>query len=963
MNLKRIEVYSLYEQGPVKKAFFYLIEAKESIDEDILKKIFCDPLAQRCSLSLVETKKSLQGHHGVEMSYRPGVTDNLGMTACEILSVFGLKAQVSSGHIYYSKDLPPDSLLHQVNRDYANCLVHRVSPLSEDRFTNINLPKVKLRENDTTHRFHLKNNIDHLLSLAKKRTLALSRRELETIIAYFGEERETITDVELEILAQTWSEHCKHKIFNATIDYRESEHRYKKIGHKTIKGLFPSYIEAVTKKLNNSFLISVFKDNAGIVRFDQHIDLCFKVETHNAPSALDPYGGALTGILGVNRDILGCGLGAKPIGNTNIFCLPPLELEDRFFDNLPKNVMPPKRMLEGVHRGVEDGGNKSGIPTVNGSMFFDESYAGRPLIYVGCIGMMPQSINGRATSEKKAKDGDLIYMVGGAVGVDGIHGATFSSMGLGESSSHSVVQIGDPFTQKKLTDFLLEARDKNLFHSVTDNGAGGLSSSVGEMARDCNGAVIHIETVPLKYPHLCPWEIIVSESQERMTFAVSSKHSNEFEKLSFKHGIKASCIGRFEDSGYFSVANKGEQVAKIDMHFLHHGNPSMHLSAKWDGPRKQDNPYRQKKRKQYHSPLEALCDLLQHPNITSKEFWVRRYDQEVQAQTIVRPFYQGKYSGPSDGGVLQLKGHGGAENNAVALAHGYCPYLAEIDPYLMAFFSMDECVRNLLCSGGHLSKMALLDNFCWPNPIYDTNNPEGEHRLAQLVRACEGLFDSCLAYGLPLISGKDSMKNDYNGLSRKGEKLSFSVLPTLLVSGIAQVHTPHLLPSFAPSVGEVLVEIGTIKTKRLQASTFSKIFQTTEDSIGPFDFQEHFDVLKKVELLRNEKLLSSLHDISDGGALVAAVEMLFTLELGLTINTPKDHMASFFGEGPTCFMATVPQQNISRVQDIMKKNLQVWGEISETKKLMITTNDKKTEIPICDLVHYWNGGLSRAKKS
>ncbi len=963
MNRQRVEVYSHYEKRPIKKTSVYLVETRDIIDANIMKKIFSDPLSETCTFSLLEAQNFLKDQNAVEMFYRPGVTDNVGKTATEILSFFDIKAQVFSGKIYYTRDFSSESLIHQVQKHYANNLVHSVTPLSPKRFSEIHLPVIKINCNRDVCRFQLHNNFDSLLKIIQKRFLALSSRELETIISYYKGKKETLTDVELEIFAQTWSEHCKHKIFNATIDYSESEHPYKKIGQKTIEGVFPSYIEAITKKLNNKFLISVFNDNAGIVRFDNNIDLCFKVETHNAPSALDPYGGALTGILGVNRDILGCGLGAKPIGNTDIFCLPPLELEKRSPQELPQNVMSPRRILEGVHRGVEDGGNKSGIPTINGSMLFDESYTGRPLVYVGCVGVIPQKIGERETWKKKAVSGDLIYMVGGDVGIDGIHGATFSSMELSDSSPSTTVQIGDPFTQKKLTDFLLEARDKNLFNSVTDNGAGGLSSSVGEMAKDCNGALICLESVPLKYPNLASWEIVVSESQERMTFAVCVQKSNDFELLSQKHDIKASCIGKFEDTGYFTVKNGEELVAQIKMDFLHRGNPKMHLKAHWSGPKKQDNPYRQNQRQQPPPSLEALESLLSHPNIASKEPWVRRYDHEVQGQTIVKPFYQNRYRSPGDSGVLLLKGHGGEENNAVAVGHGLHPFLSEIDPYLMAVFSVDECVRNLLCSGGNLSKTALLDNFCWPNPIHGIKNLEGEHRLGQLIRACEGLYDTCLSYGLPLISGKDSMKNDYNGLSRKGKKLSCSVLPTLLISGMAQVDTRCILPSFAPREGELLVELGKIETKRLTCSSYERIFEIEGDRPPTIMLDEHFNILKRVESLRDNGILSSLHDVADGGALVSIVEMLFANELGVDIKLHKEDTVSFFGEGPTCFMASISPDKIRSAQELMGENFKIWGKICGTKKLTLNVNNKKTEVSISRLVQCWNEGLLSAYKS
>ena len=675
----------------------------------------------------------------------------------------------------------------------------------------------------------------------------------------------------------------------------------------------------------------------------------FQGETHNSPSALDPYGGALTGILGVNRDILGSGLGARPIFNTDIFCLPPLSLEKTHFGDLPKTVMPPKRLLEGVHLGVEDGGNKSGIPTVSGAMIFDRSYAGKPLIFVGTAGVLPRKIGGRNTFEKKAQDGDLIYMVGGSVGIDGIHGATFSSMELDDKAPATAVQIGDPFTQKIMADFLLEARDRCLFRSITDNGAGGLSSSVGEMACDCGGAVIDLERIPLKYPGLSPWEIIVSESQERMTLAVPEENRAALEELSKRYAVQAVCIGHFESSGRFTIKDRGKTTAQIAMDFLHGGIPKDGLKARWDGPKKQENPYPLERRKAPHDLASTLKALFMSPNIASKEHWVRRYDHEVQGQTIVKPFYRGKRNGPADGGVVSLAGHGGEKDRAVAVGHGLNPFLSEVDPYVMAMASVDECVRNLLCLGGDLDRMALLDNFCWPNPLED------EYRLGQLVRACEGLYDTCLAYNLPLISGKDSMKNDYRGLSRLGRPLSFSVLPTLLISGMASVCVDNLIPSYAFCDGDWLVELGLWENKSWGAGAYTRLFEEEggEDKAPPCHLSQQIETLRDIEALRNKKLITALHDVSDGGVAVAMAEMLFVEEKGASLYWKEDERFPLFSEGLCCFTACVPPRHLKQVEEVMGDRVKVWGQVNHSGLLKW----KGGELGVSECLRCWDRGL------
>ena len=380
---------------------------------------------------------------------------------------------------------------------------------------------------DRVARFAIGGMSDRQLTeLSAQRLLALSLRELHAVRDYYRsppvrERRRAAgldaaaTDVELEMIAQTWSEHCKHKIFNATIDYHEGGRS------ETIRSLFDRCIRATTHEVDpgDGFLRSVFHDNSGVIEFDAETLLCFKAETHNSPSALDPYGGAITGIVGVNRDIIGTGRGARPIFNTNVLCFAPPRMEE-----VPSGLLPPRAVLEGVHRGIVDGGNQSGIPTVAGAVLFDPSFVGKPLVFCGTGGIMPASLLGAPAWEAEPRAGDLAVMVGGRIGRDGIHGATFSSLALDESSPLSAVQIGDPITQKKMSDFLLEARDRGLYRAITDNGAGGLSSSFGEMARACGGVRLELERAPLKYHGLEPWEILVSESQERMSLAVPPEH-------------------------------------------------------------------------------------------------------------------------------------------------------------------------------------------------------------------------------------------------------------------------------------------------------------------------------------------------------------------------------------------------------------------------------------------------------
>ncbi|MCH2637310.1 MAG: AIR synthase-related protein, partial [Candidatus Thalassarchaeum sp.] len=387
------------------------------------------------------------------------------------------------------------------------------------------------------------------------------------------------TDVELECLAQTWSEHCSDKIFAAHIHHVDTT-----TGEESeINSLFKTHIMQPTLDMQTQvdWLLSIFHDNSGVIEWTKDWSLCIKAETHNSPSALDPFGGAMTGIVGVNRDILGTGLGARPIANMDVFCFGPPD----FSGHLPGGLFHPSRVLRGVHAGIRAGGNESGIPTVNGAIVFDDRYIGKPLVYAGTVGIMPRHLpDGRESHDKTPSPGDIVYMLGGRVGSDGIHGATFSSLELTEESPSSAVQIGDPITQKKMIDMVLEARDAGLIQVITDNGAGGLSSSVGEMAELTGGAELDLAVVPLKQPGLSSWEILVSESQERMTVGVSEDNVPAFEALAELHEVEATAVGTFTDSGAFIVKHGDSTVAHLPMDFMHDGCPQLQLNSEWTPP-------------------------------------------------------------------------------------------------------------------------------------------------------------------------------------------------------------------------------------------------------------------------------------------------------------------------------------------------------------------------------------------
>ncbi len=813
-----------------------------------------------------------------------------------------------------------------------------------------------------------------LKSINEQRGLALSSQEIETIIAHFSSPAEMlkrkewgwdgkITEVEVECLAQTWSEHCKHKIFAADVDYSEVVGDFPQLGEKKITNLYKSYIQAATKKLSDcGYLVSVFKDNAGIVDFDPKLNVCVKVETHNSPSALDPFGGAITGILGVNRDILGCGIGAKPVANMDVFCLSQKDLFPKSEDpNRPELLKDPSVIFRGVHQGVEEGGNQSGIPTVNGAFQFASEFAAKPLIFVGSLGIIPKEIHGEKTELKTIRAGDQIVVAGGRLGKDGVHGATFSSLELNDNVASNVVQIGDSITQKRLIDFTLIARDRGLIQAITDNGAGGVSSSIGEMAQLSGGARMDLAKHPVKYVGLEYWEMLISESQERMSFAVAPENLKAFLNLAAQMGVEASHLGEFTDSGKFEVSYGKQPLAQLDLHFLHEGLSRMHLKAHFEGPKEYKPFHRALPKRSLQASSKNLGEVLKviltSPNVASREPLVRHYDHEVQAATRVKPYGGKTQQGANNSGVIDLSMHGGSEHNAVAVSNGLCPQLSYYDTYLMAQRAVDESVRNLIATGANPEKMALVDNFCWPDPTPKSSNPDAEHKMGQLVRACAGLYDAALVYKAPLVSGKDSMKNDFIGKVRSGETIKISVPPTLLMTAIAQVPDARkTLNGFFAKAGDKIYLLGT-PTESLVASVFEQEFVTVSKK------PEYPDLVKNKELYQliyesiQHGMLASCHDVSEGGMMSAVSECCFGNELGASLDLNSLSWENLWSEMGSQFVVSVPVDKEPLFTQYFDRWALPLGVVTDSEDLKWKFQNEENQESLQDLQTLWSEGV------
>ena len=915
--------------------------------EKLGNEVFVDKVIQHYSFR----EPMLPDTWRVEIGFLPGVTDNIGKTAKEAISdALGKEVDVYYSRVYALKGALGAEDCGRIAAMLYNPLVEKYMLHAPGKPAPPYTPKVILMHEPKVEKISLHMSEARFVMLAKERTLALSPTEFKAIQRYLRhprvqEQRKSvgldnkITDVELEVLAQTWSEHCKHKIFNAHISYTEN-------GETTaIDSLFRTFIRGATEQIKKPYIVSVFKDNGGIIKFDPENDIAVKVETHNAPSALDPYGGALTGVLGVQRDVMGTGMGANPIANIDVLCFGYYDEKD-----VPRGVLHPRVIYDGVTKGIEHGGNKMGIPTVNGSIIFDRDYTCRPLVYCGTIGIMPSKIGERRTSEKVIFPGHLAVMVGGRVGKDGIHGATFSSQQIDEHTPQSVVQIGDPITQKKVLDFMLAARDRQLYDAVTDNGAGGLSSSIGELAQLSGGCEIYLDKCPLKYPGLDPWEILVSESQERMTLAVPQENMEKLTLLAQTYGVETSVVGKFTNSKKFHAMHGSSTVAYLDMKFLHEGVPQLRLKAEW-------------KQKLLPEPQIDETDLgavlkmlLSWPDITTKEPVIRRYDHEVKGESVIKPLMRG----PSDAAVIRPLYRSG---EGLVIAHGICPKFAQ-DGYAMASLAFDEAVRNAIAVGGKFGYLACLDNFSWPDPVKSERTPDGEQKLAHLVRACLALYDCATTYGIPIISGKDSMKNDYYSAERK-----YSIPPTLLITVVGKMDdVSKAVSSEFKKPGDAIYALGMTRDE-LGGSEYYRLFNGVGNNPPKVRPEEHTPIYRALEAAIEEGLVASAHDVSDGGLAVALAESALGGSVGADLDlvqTPKDtekEDALLFSESPGRFVVSVPEEHTVRFESLFKNCIfSRVGRVRGDRRVIIRKGDRPIVNELVeDLRDLWNRGPEKPR--
>ena len=895
---------------------FYIDTAAPRPDaERIAAELLADPVVERYDVS--------DGHSPprdsrpvVVVRRKPGVMDPVANSTQQAVADMGIAAaRCATARKYYFTGNPTPEELQTIARavlangciedvEFAGSTVAVFRDAPPFAFRIITVP---LREADD----------ESLARISKEGGLFLNVREMRTIQDHFRTLGRNPTDVELETLAQTWSEHCVHKTFRGVI----------RMGTETIDNLLKSTIARATKELARPWCVSVFEDNSGVIEFDGDQCVCFKVETHNHPSALEPYGGAATGIGGVIRDPMGTGLGAKPILNTDVFCFAPPDFPA---DRLPDGVLHPRRVMRGVVAGVRDYGNRMGIPTANGALYFDERYLGNPLVYCGNLGILP-----RDKCFKHQKAGHLVVVVGGRTGRDGIHGATFSSGELthttGDEFTHAV-QIGNAIVEKKMVDTLLQARDRGLYSAITDCGAGGLSSAVGEMGAEL-GAEVNLERIPLKYDGLSYTEIWISEAQERMVLAVEPEKLDELLALFASEDVEATVIGAFTGTGRLRLRYEGNLVGDLDMNFLHNGVPRYERNAEWTPPVHRSPIVRRKA--DYTKDLLAI---LGSWNVCSKEWVIRQYDHEVQGQTVIKPLVGVNEDAPGDACVITpILGR----TKGVAVACGMNPKYGDIDPYWMAAAGIDEAVRNVVAVGARPDRIAILDNFCW-------GNCEKPDRLGSLVLAAKACYDVAVAFGTPFISGKDSLNNEY--ATPAG---TISIPPTLLISAIGIVDdVGQCVTMDLKEAGNPVYLVGLTKNE-LGGSHWFALKKAVGMGVPKVDLALAPRIFAAVHRAITAGCVRACHDLSEGGLAVAAAEMAFGGGLGLDLSlaaVPREDSLDdpgriLFSESNTRFLIEVPRGRAAEFETIMAGlPAAAVGQVNDSAQLTVRDAEGKTVV-------------------
>jgi phosphoribosylformylglycinamidine synthase len=927
----------------VRTAAGWLIEGDLTRDgvERLAATLLADPVTEAFVAEAVGAERLVEPLDGlptvVHVLPRVGVTDPAGLSAQAAAAALGHRVAIRSLRKYWLPPLDAAAIDRLAGKLLANDAIQDVvvgplviATLTGGRTWTFAQETIPLAGRDDAA----------LERLSRERCLALSVRELHAVRDHFAALGREPFEIELETIAQTWSEHCCHKTLTSAVDHTGPA------GEARFDNLLKETVFAATRTIRESlgprdWCVSVFKDNSGVVRFDGDHDICVKVETHNHPSAIEPYGGAATGLGGVIRDVLGTGLGARPIANLDVFCVAP---SDTPADEVPPGVIQPRRLLAGVAAGVRDYGNRMGIPTIAGAVAFHPGYIGNPLVFCGTVGIMP-----RGHADAAVEPGDLVVVAGGRTGRDGIHGATFSSIELSsasETESGGAVQIGHAINEKMLTDFVLEASRQRLFHAITDCGAGGLSSAVGEMGATL-GADVDLDRVPLKYDGLSATEVWISEAQERMVLAVAPGDWPALQRIAADEGVEATAIGTFTGSGRIVLKWQGRVAGELDCHFLHEGRPRQRLTSRHEPAAPQPLAW-----SGTGSVVDALVSVLALPDVASKERIVRQYDHEVQGCSVLKPLL-GPGAGPADGTVI--RGVLGRDRGIV-LGVGLRHHLGRLDPYQMAAGGIVEAIANVVAAGADPDRIALLDNFCWG----DTRRPDS---LGTLVEACRACRDLAVAFAAPFVSGKDSLNNVFTFTDTAGASREISIPPTLLVTALGQLD--DVRRAVSPDLkapGNRIAIVGETRAD-LAGSQLALTGRVRGGHVPAVDVAACRAAIHAVAAARRAGLVQACHDLSDGGLVTAVAEMAIAGRLGARIalaDVPAaagNDLAIAFAETPGRFACEVRPEHSDEFARRLDGVRWAWiGEVTSAADLEIETTTGTIERAAVDrLAGAWRG--------
>ncbi|MCH1441606.1 MAG: phosphoribosylformylglycinamidine synthase subunit PurL, partial [Rubripirellula sp.] len=935
----------------------FLVQGDFAISEAnrLADSLLCDAVTERAVVAIAG-QDALNEPPGTQTTLvnvlpKPGVMDPVAASTIGAAQDAGFDVQaVRTMRKYWLGDVAVSALDPICRRALSNDAIEQVivGPLEMDQLDigapyEFELVTIPIRELDD----------EGLERLSREGQLYLTLVEMQTIRAHFVSLGRDPTDIELESVAQTWSEHCSHKTLAGRIHYRgPGLEEDSPLDERQYDNMLKETIFAATQSIRHSlgdddWCVSVFKDNAGVVTFDDQYHACFKVETHNHPSALEPYGGANTGIGGVIRDPMGTGMGAKPVCNTDVFCFAPPETD---VESLPPGVLHPRTVMKGVVSGVRDYGNRMGIPTVNGAVYFDRRYLGNPLVYCGNVGMIPVGME-----EKEVKPDDLIVALGGRTGRDGIHGATFSSAELtseSESLSGGAVQIGNAITEKMVLDVLLQARDRGLFNAVTDCGAGGFSSAVGEMGEEV-GAEVWLEKAPLKYEGLNYTEIWISEAQERMVLSVPPESWDELKQLCESEGVEAAILGRFAPTGRLQLTYHGQVVGDISMSFLHDGRPPVVRDAIYS-----PSPVEPLEIPELSAEgnREALLTVMGSLNVASKEWVIRQYDHEVQGGSVVKPLVGPQCDGPGDAAVIRplLESKRG-----LVISCGMNPHYGDFDTYHMAASAIDEAMRNAVAVGADPTKIAILDNFCW-------GYTDRAETLGSLVRAAIACQDMAITLGTPFVSGKDSLNNEFSFDNADGQRETISIPPSLLISAMGQIDdVSKSITMDAKNADNVVFLVGETNNE-LGGSHLSLVRELKGGDVPQVNSLMAKQTFLQIHEAIQSRLIRSCHDLSEGGLAVAAAEMAMAGGLGMTIDISQvaaelNATQLLFSESNTRFLVETTPANADEFQQLLQSAdvpVRRLGTIENSEQLIVTSNERVVmEVNLEDAKAAWKKPL------